>query len=161
MTTGAKGPVVMIDTVYSPRLDSINYWFLRKSINLYGEALVTTLGGVSVLQDFWAGRGIEKSALHIQDGSGLSPQNRVTTDALVKVLLYAKGRPWYGSFYNALPVFNNMHMKSGSVGGARSFSGYQTGSDGKQYAFSIIVNNYDGTSGDIIKELYKVLDSLK
>ena len=28
----------------SPSLDSINYWFLKKSINLYGEALVKTLG---------------------------------------------------------------------------------------------------------------------
>ena len=28
---------------YSPPLDSINYWFLQKSINLYGEAFVKTI----------------------------------------------------------------------------------------------------------------------
>ncbi|HVS95828.1 MAG TPA: D-alanyl-D-alanine carboxypeptidase/D-alanyl-D-alanine-endopeptidase, partial [Puia sp.] len=135
-----------MDTVWiggsdSPPLDSINYWFLRRSINLYGEALIKTLAlekkgvvstdtGVAVLQDFWGRRGVDRAALHIIDGSGLSPQNRVTTDALAHALQYARSRSWYRSFYEALPVFNGMHMKSGSIGGARSFSGYQTGADG-------------------------------
>ena len=166
-----------MDTVWigesdSPPLDSINYWFLRRSINLYGEALIKTLGlekkgivstdtGVTVLQDFWSRRGVDRAALHIIDGSGLSPQNRVTTDGLAHALQYARNRPWYPSFYNALPVFNGMHMKSGSIGGARSFSGYQTGRDGKEYVFSIIVNNYDGPASEAVRRLYKVLDVLK
>ena len=166
-----------MDTIWigesvSPPLDSINYWFLRKSINLYGEALIKTLAlqktgvastdsGVSVLQDFWGRHGVDREALHIIDGSGLSPQNRVTTDALVKVLQYARSRPWYPSFYKSLPVFNGMHMKSGSIGGARSFSGYQTGGDGKEYVFSIIVNNYNGSSAEAVRRLYQVLDELK
>ena len=163
---------VSIGESVSPPLDSINYWFLRRSINLYGEALIKTLalektgavsteGGVTVLQDFWSQHGIDRSALHIIDGSGLSPQNRVTTDALVKVLQYARSRPWYPSFYNSLPLFNGMHMKSGSIGGARSFSGYQTSADGKEYVFSIIVNNYDGSSAEAVKRMYNVLDILK
>jgi len=156
-------PAQFIGESVSPRLDSINYWFLRRSINLYGEALVKTLAmektgtattekGVEVVRDFWAERGIDRSAIHIIDGSGLSPQNRVTTDALVKVLRYARTRPWYPAFYQALPLFNGMHMKSGSVGGARSFAGYQVAADGKEYVFSIIVNNYDGSSAEVIKK---------
>jgi len=165
-------PDAWIGESVSPPLDSINYWFLRRSINLYGEALIKTLAlektgavsterGVTVLQDFWGQHGIDRAALHIMDGSGLSPQNRVTTDGLVKVLLYARTRPWYPNFYNSLPLFNGMHMKSGSIGGARSFSGYQTGADGKEYVFSIIVNNYDGSSAEAVKKLYGVLDILK
>lgn len=165
-------PDAWIGESVSPALDSINYWFLRRSINLYGEALIRTLArekagvastdsGVAVLRDFWSQHGVDRSALHIIDGSGLSPQNRVTTDALVKVLLYARTRPWYPSFYGSLPLFNGMHMKSGSIGGARSFSGYQTGADGKEYVFSIIVNNYDGSSAEAVKKLYGVLDILK
>jgi serine-type D-Ala-D-Ala carboxypeptidase/endopeptidase (penicillin-binding protein 4) len=156
----------------SPTLDSINYWFLRRSINLYGEALVKTLAqqktgkaatdkGVELVRDFWAQQGIEKSAIHIIDGSGLSPQNRVTTDALVKVLQYAKTRPWFNSFYAALPEYNGMKMKSGSVGGARAFAGYHTSKEGKEYAFAIIINNYDGSSGEAVKKMYKILDGLK
>ena len=156
----------------SPRLDSINYWFLKRSINLYGEALLKTIAlekageastekGVEVVREFWAQRGIDRSAIHIIDGSGLSPQNRVTTDALVKVLRYARTRPWYPVFYQALPLFNGMHMKSGSVGGARSFAGYQVATDGKEYVFSIIVNNYDGSSAEVIKKLFEVLNIIK
>jgi D-alanyl-D-alanine carboxypeptidase/D-alanyl-D-alanine-endopeptidase (penicillin-binding protein 4) len=67
--------------------------------------------------------GIEKSAINVIDGNGLSPQNRVTTDALVKVLQYAKTRP-YNSFYNALPAYK-YEMKSGTIS-RKSFAGYHT-----------------------------------
>ena len=33
----------ILQTMLSPSFDSINYWFLKKSINLYGEALVKTI----------------------------------------------------------------------------------------------------------------------
>jgi serine-type D-Ala-D-Ala carboxypeptidase/endopeptidase (penicillin-binding protein 4) len=147
-------------TLLSPPMDSINYWFLRKSINLYGEALIKTMAleqhgygatekGVDLVRTFWKERGIDKGAVNIIDGSGLSPQNRVTTLAEVKVLQYA------------LPEYNGMKMKSGSIGGARAFAGYHTAKDGKQYVFSIIVNNYEGSSGEVVKKLYTVLDVLK
>jgi serine-type D-Ala-D-Ala carboxypeptidase/endopeptidase (penicillin-binding protein 4) len=159
-------------TLLSPPMDSINYWFLRKSINLYGEAMIKTLAlekgalgatekGVDLVRAFWSERGIDKGAVNIMDGSGLSPQNRVTTLAEVKVLQYARTRPWYKAFYNALPEYNGMKMKSGSIGGARAFAGYHTAKDGRQYVFSIIVNNYEGSSGEVVKKMYTVLDVLK
>jgi D-alanyl-D-alanine carboxypeptidase/D-alanyl-D-alanine-endopeptidase (penicillin-binding protein 4) len=161
-----------LTTLLSPPMDSINYWFLRKSINLYGEALIKTIAlekagfgstqkGVELVREFWSERGIDKGAVNIIDGSGLSPQNRVTTNAEVKVLQYAKTRPWFKAFYNAMPEYNGMKMKSGSIGGARAFTGYHTSKDGKQYVFSIIVNNYEGSSGDVVKKIYTVLDVLK
>jgi D-alanyl-D-alanine carboxypeptidase/D-alanyl-D-alanine-endopeptidase (penicillin-binding protein 4) len=162
----------VLSTLLSPPMDSINYWFLKKSINLYGEALVKTIAfektgfgttekGVELVRNFWSERGIDKGAVNIIDGSGLSPQNRVTTEAEVKVLQYAKTRSWFSAFFNALPEFNGMKMKSGSIGGARAFAGYHTSKEGKQYAFSIIVNNYDGSAGEVVKKMYKVLDVLK
>jgi len=165
-------PEKLITTIYSPTLDSINYWFLQRSINLYGEALAkiiafektgfgSTEKGVELLKDFWNEHGIEKSAINIIDGSGLSPQNRVTTDALVKVLQFAKTRSWYSSFYNALPMYNGMKMKSGTIGGAKAFAGYHSAKNGTAYTFAIIINNYDETAGSIIQKMYKVLDELK
>ncbi len=156
----------------SPTLDSLNYWFLKKSINLYGEAFIKTMAfqqlgsgttekGVALIKDFWVTHGIEKSAVNICDGSGLSPQNRVTADALVKVLQYAKTRPWFSSFYYALPTYNAMKMKSGSIGGARAYAGYHTAANGREYSFAIIVNNYDGSATAVVKKMYRVLDSLK
>src|SRR6202035_5604187 len=117
---------------YSPTLDSMNYWFLKKSINLYGEVLVKTIAyertglgstekGIELVKKFWSENGIEPSALNIIDGSGLSPQNRVTADAMVKALQYAASRPWFRSFYGALPEINGMKMKSGYINGVRSY----------------------------------------
>ncbi len=156
---------------YSPSLDSIVYHFLQKSINLYGEALLKTMAyikegkgstekGIELLQQFWKERGIDKDALNILDGSGLSPQNRVTTKALVGVLQYAKDQSWFKCFFAGLPVYNNMKMKSGSIGGARAFTGYHTSKQGVQYTFAIVINNYSGSSSAIVQKMYKVLNQM-
>ena len=170
--TETAGDFIELYKHYSPPLDSLNYWFLKKSINLYGEALLKTMAfrgknmattqkGTATLINFWEAHGIEKSALHIGDGSGLSPQNRVTADAEVKALQFAFTRPWFSSFYNALPVYNGMRMKSGAIGGARAYAGYHTSKDGTAYSFSIIVNNYDGDALTVVKKIYRLLDNLK
>ena len=163
---------IIISEHWSPNFDSINFYFLRKSVNLYGEALIKTLAynktgfgdtesGITVLLDFLATKGFEKASLNIVDGSGLSPQNRVTTDALVRVLQYGRARSWFPSFYNALPEYNGMKMKSGSIGGVRAYAGYHKATSGKEYSFCIIVNNFDGPSAEIVKKMYKLLDALK
>jgi D-alanyl-D-alanine carboxypeptidase/D-alanyl-D-alanine-endopeptidase (penicillin-binding protein 4) len=161
-----------IATYNSPTLDSIVYWFLQKSINLYGEALEktiaykqdgfgSTINGVYEIKKFWQQNGIDSSSINIYDGSGLSPQNRVTTFAEVSALLYAQKQPWFQSFYNALPVYNGMKLKSGSISNVRSFTGYHTASNGKKYVVSIMVNNYDDSKGSVTQKIFNVLDALK
>ncbi len=165
-------PATILQIHTSPMLDSINYWFLKKSINLYGESLLKTIGyekggegstekGVSVIKKFWQEHGIERGALHIMDGSGLSPQNRITTDALVKALQYANDKSWFTSFYNALPLYNGMKLKSGTVGGAKSFAGYHTAKDGTDYTIAVIINNFEGSASEIVKKIFALLDVLK
>lgn len=159
-------------TLVSPSLDSINYWFLQKSVNLYGEAFVKTIAfektgfgstdtGVNIIKDFWSKNGVERSALNIIDGSGLSPANRVTTNALVTVMQYAKKQNWYPSFYNALPEQNGIKMKSGYIGGVRSYTGYVRSKSGSEYTFSFIINNYDGSPVAVREKMWKLLDTLK
>jgi|APGre2960657404_1045060.scaffolds.fasta_scaffold18816_3 D-alanyl-D-alanine carboxypeptidase/D-alanyl-D-alanine-endopeptidase (penicillin-binding protein 4) len=161
-----------IMTLFSPPLDSINYWFLQKSVNLYGEAFVKTIAyektgfgstdtGLSIIRDFWSKKGIEKPALHMIDGSGLSPANRVTAHALVTIMQYAKKQSWYPSFYEALPEQNGIKMKSGYIGGVRSYTGYIRSRSGNEYTFSFIINNYDGSSGAVREKMWKLLDVLK
>jgi D-alanyl-D-alanine carboxypeptidase/D-alanyl-D-alanine-endopeptidase (penicillin-binding protein 4) len=73
------GPSVYY-THYSPTLDSIIYWFLQKSINLYGEALIKTFAyqklglqsidtsfangstdsGIVIVKDFWKQKALMK-----------------------------------------------------------------------------------------------------
>ncbi len=159
-------------TITSPVLDSINYWFLKKSINLYGEAFVKTMAyekngfgtadsGIAIIKKFWQQKGIEPSALNIIDGSGLSPANRVTTHALVEVMQYAKKQNWFPSFYNALPGINGIKMKDGYINGVRSYTGYIKSKSGAEYCFSFIVNNFDGSAATVREKMWKLLDILK
>lgn len=165
-----KGKI--IDSIVSPPLDSINYWFLKKSVNLFGEAFVKTIAnkkysnvstdiGANSIKDFWSKRGVSKSALNIIDGSGLSPANRITTGALVTILQYAQKQNWYPSFYNALPVMNEIKMKDGYINGVRSYAGYVKSKTGVSYTFSFIVNNFDGSPATVREKIWKVLDVLK
>ncbi|MEO6548600.1 MAG: D-alanyl-D-alanine carboxypeptidase/D-alanyl-D-alanine-endopeptidase, partial [Ferruginibacter sp.] len=165
-------PTVRLDSLLSPTLDSVNYWFLKKSVNLFGEALVKMLAfdnslpgntdtGIAVIKKFWGERGIEISALKMIDGSGLSPGNRITTNALVTVMQYAKGRNWFSSFYNALPEANGIKMKDGYINGVRSYTGYISGRNGADYTFAFVVNNFDGSATGVREKMWKVLDVLK
>lgn len=157
-------------TYQSPTLDKIVYWFLRKSVNFYGETFIKTLGkekkgnpsfksGVAYLKEFWKSKGINANMINFADGSGLSPQNYVAAKAEVQALLYAKKQPWFESYYDGFPTQDNgMKMKSGTMRDTKSFAGYHTAKDGKKYVFSIIINNYQGSGG---AELQKILNVLK
>jgi D-alanyl-D-alanine carboxypeptidase/D-alanyl-D-alanine-endopeptidase (penicillin-binding protein 4) len=158
-------------TYTSPILDSIIFHFLRRSINLYGEALIKTLAfrvmgkgntdsGVHVIHNFWKDHGIEPYAINIVDGSGLSPSNRVTTRALVTVMEYARKQSWFPSFYDALPTISGIKMKSGSINGVISYTGYIKGKDSSQYTFSFVVNNFDGSGNEVRKKMWKLLGIL-
>lgn len=162
----------LIYTEISPALDSIIYWLLKKSINLYGEALLKTMGfekrgfgatdtGINVIKDFWKLKGIDPDELNIYDGSGLSPMNRVTTHVQVEILKYAKKQSWFRYFYDALPEYNAMKLKSGTIGDVKAFCGYHTSKSGKNYIISFIVNNYSGSSSTLVNKMYRVLDVLK
>ncbi|RYZ27195.1 MAG: D-alanyl-D-alanine carboxypeptidase/D-alanyl-D-alanine-endopeptidase [Chitinophagaceae bacterium] len=170
----APNGITVFHTEISPPLDSIVYWFLKRSINLYGEALAKTIAsqkgktatsdnGAEEMQDWWSkkGIGIDKTELNITDGSGLSPLNRTTTHAQVTILNYAKSQPWFSGYYYAFPEFNGMKLKSGTISRVKSFAGYHTAKDGKQYILSFIVNNYNGSSSLLVQKMYKVLDVLK
>ncbi|MBK6990493.1 MAG: D-alanyl-D-alanine carboxypeptidase/D-alanyl-D-alanine-endopeptidase [Chitinophagaceae bacterium] len=167
-----KSKPEILYTHYSPSLDSITYWFLKKSINLYGEALLKTFayekngfgstdGGVKIVKDFWKQKGIDEDELNISDGSGLSPQNRTTTHAQVEVLKYAKGKDWYPYYLKGFPDYNGMKMKSGTIKDVKGFCGYHKAKDGKEYIFSFLVNNYNGKTSGVVSKMYKVLDELK
>ncbi|WP_312075845.1 D-alanyl-D-alanine carboxypeptidase/D-alanyl-D-alanine-endopeptidase [Chryseobacterium sp.] len=160
----------IIFTYESPTLDKIIYWFLRKSVNLYGENLIKTLGkekkndpsfktGISYLKEYWKSKGINGNMINFADGSGLSPQNYVSAKAEVQALLYAKKQDWFNAYYEGFPTQDNgLKMKSGTMRDTKSFAGFHTSKAGKNYVFSIIINNYQGSGS---AELQKILNVLK
>ena len=157
----------------SPTLNQIVYWFNQKSINLYGEHLVKSIAlqkgkgaetalGVTAVKGFWNQKlGIDEDAMNVIDGSGLSSGNRITTLAMARILASVKKEPWFKSYFDSFPKYNNMKMKSGSINDVLAYTGYQTSSSGTPFVFSIMINNYNGSSSAVKQKMYKVLDVLK
>lgn len=157
-------------TISSPDLSEIIYWFNKKSINLYGEQLLKTIAwklgkiptsknGANAEINYWNTKGIDKNALNILDGSGLSPGTRITTAAMANVLFQAQKEDWFAPYYNSFPENNGMKLKSGSINDVSAYAGYYTDKAGNKYIAVININNYNGSG--ISKKLFKVLDALK
>ena len=163
----------VIHTHQSPQLNELINWFNKNSINLYGEALllamaqqqadnISTRDGAEWLQEFWSTKlGIPTNELKIMDGSGLSPENRITTNALARILVSAKSEPWFAGYYESLPTYNGMKMKSGTIGGVLGYAGYQTHSDGTPLVFALLVNNYNGPATPMRQRMFRLLNVLK
>ncbi len=162
----------VISTINSPALSQIVHWTNLKSINLYAEQLLktmaykagkipTTVNGTEFMLQFWKQKGIDPHSMAITDGSGLSPEDRVTTQTIARILQSATQESWFPDFYESLPTYNNMKMKSGSIMNVLAYAGYQTTKNGREVCFSIIINNYNGGTAGIKQKMYDVLDVLK
>ncbi len=157
----------------SPPLSQLVYWFNRVSINLYGESLLKAMAhhlgedtdtgdAAAWMTRYWSEElGIPQGELRIADGSGLSPNNRITTHAMTRILLAIREEPWFEDFYESLPVNNGMKMKSGTIGGVLGYAGYHTSAAGTPYVFSIMISNYQGGAQSMRNQLFRLLDSLK
>lgn len=170
---GLEEKLNILNVHESPELSKLIYWFNRVSINMYGEALLkamaqqlgkntATSSAAGLVQSFWVEKlGVSAGELRIADGSGLSPSNRVTTNAMAKILAACQQEPWFNDFYESLPVNNGMKMKSGTIGGVLGYAGYHTSADGVPYVFSMLVSNYDGGAQAMRRNMFKLLEVLK
>jgi len=159
-----------LSTITSPSLSEIVFWLNKKSVNLYAEHLLktiawkagkeaTTSNGANTEIKYWAGKGVDKNALNIIDGSGLSPATRVTASAMASILFQAQKEEWFPDFYKSLPENNGMKLKSGTINDVSAFAGYYTADNGTPYVIVININNYSGSG--INPKLFRVLNALK
>ncbi|BAJ28110.1 MULTISPECIES: D-alanyl-D-alanine carboxypeptidase/D-alanyl-D-alanine-endopeptidase [Kitasatospora] len=123
--------------------------------------------GVAQVRGFLNANGLGTPAGRQVDGSGLSRYDLVTPARMAALLKLAQDRPWFGAWYDALPVAgnpqrmvggtlaarmrgtkaeNNVHAKSGSMGGVDNLVGYATAPDGRRLVFAVMVNDFAGTS---------------
>jgi len=159
-----------LSTINSPALSEIVYWLNKKSVNLYAEHLLRTIAwksgkeatasnGAAVEISYWANKGLDRNAMNIIDGSGLSPANRITTAAMANILFQAQQQDWFSEFNQSLPDHNGMKLKSGTINDVSAFAGYYTSGNGNKYVIVININNYSGSG--INPKLFRVLDALK
>jgi serine-type D-Ala-D-Ala carboxypeptidase/endopeptidase (penicillin-binding protein 4) len=177
----------LVKTV-SPPLSEIIEVLNHESINLYAEHLTKELGrkykgngstaaGIEVIKEFLQSAEIKTDGFNMEDGSGLSPSNSINSRTLVDLLIYMRKKgKYFPEFFASLPdagtegtlktyftdqVFTSrLWAKSGSMTRVRSYAGYFTTASGKNMVFSIIVNNFDGPSKNIVSGIEGILKEI-
>jgi serine-type D-Ala-D-Ala carboxypeptidase/endopeptidase (penicillin-binding protein 4) len=166
VSTGASQ---LLWTHTSPTLIEILKPLLKVSQNLYAETLMRTLGlvlrgqggfddGREAVQETLERMAIPRGTYAYVDGSGLSRQNLVSADLLIRIFKFMYRNRNFTAFYDALPIAgvdgtirgrlrgtkaeNNVHGKTGTIAYVRCLSGYVKTVDGEMLAFAMIANNF-------------------
>jgi D-alanyl-D-alanine carboxypeptidase/D-alanyl-D-alanine-endopeptidase (penicillin-binding protein 4) len=163
---------IAVTTLVSPPLSKLVYWCNQKSLNLYAESFCKTLAvkffkkgtwklGIASMIRYVNSKKLKTTNVYLKDGCGLAPDNKITTNLLAQLLLKNTKEKWFKTFYESLPSINGLIMKSGYIGGTRSYSGYIKLKDGTDASFAFIINNYTCTPKEVKLDMFRILDLLK
>jgi D-alanyl-D-alanine carboxypeptidase/D-alanyl-D-alanine-endopeptidase (penicillin-binding protein 4) len=117
----------------------------------------TTAAGSRAIVEFLASRGISIPDLVLENGSGLSRNERISSAGLADVLLDAWRSPYAPEFQASLPLSavdgtlrrrfrspdmeGRLRMKTGSLQDVSALAGYVNAASGKTYVAVIILNH--------------------
>ncbi len=171
----------------------------KTSQNLFAECLLKTLGythgqsagmvdvpmgswttGRAAIRRFMTKVGVSSHEYVIDDGSGLSHDNRLSPTHLTEALRYMFGHPHGQVFIDSLAVSGRdgtikrrmkdiagqVHAKTGYVNGVRTLSGYVSDRGGKAWVcFAILFNGirgstspYAGIQDDVVRLIAQRLE---
>jgi D-alanyl-D-alanine carboxypeptidase/D-alanyl-D-alanine-endopeptidase (penicillin-binding protein 4) len=175
---------ITIDTHKSPPLSVIIIPTHVKSVNLFAEAILKTIGrikknegsessGTEAITEYWSKKGIDLTGFDMQDGCGLSRKNKISTRQLVSMLQMIKNEKYFPTFEMSLPLAGvsggmasmlkgsiaekNLRAKTGNMEKIKSYVGYVKNAGGKDLAYTIIVNNYSCTNAVLKQKLEKLM----
>lgn len=162
-----KVKTTTITSYKSPTLKEIVKATNYHSINIYAESLMKTIGaeknnqgsggaGLYIVHRNMRKLGLSLTPLHMEDGSGLSARNVISSKLMCEFLskMYSKidhdillnTLPHPGSASTVQGVYAsgteraNIWIKSGSMERVQTFSGYIKSKSGKWLSFSIMAN---------------------
>lgn len=165
-------PIVLAERISVPLGDSVKL-VNKISQNLHTEMLLRTAARqngrwstpeelMKVPADFYVTAGIAPGDVIQTDASGLSRHDLVTPRATVALLGFVQKQPWFGAYYDSLPVAGvdgtledrmkstlaagRIHAKTGSVEHVRTLSGFAETLSGRRLIFSFLSNNQGGKS---------------
>ena len=144
------------------------------SLNVFAENLLLMLGarrygppgtvrkGIMALEEFLNSIGLSSRGMTFADGSGLSSDNRISSEYMVAFLKRVSEKRWFKIFYESFPVAGmdgtvrdigyrneNIRVKTGQLSNAYCMAGYIKSQDGQRIAFSYMVNV---AGADMLKE---------
>jgi len=176
--------------ISSPPLREIIEVTNKRSVNLFTEVLLkmtalhhsgesSTSAGTRTVREIFTERGLELDGFRMKDGSGLSRSNMVRTSHFAHILAYMSQTPlartymesfslcgsdeepgWLKNFGRGTPVEMNARIKTGYIEAVRSHSGYVTSRSGRLITFSMMCNNFTGSTGPINEIHEKIVISL-
>jgi D-alanyl-D-alanine carboxypeptidase/D-alanyl-D-alanine-endopeptidase (penicillin-binding protein 4) len=128
--------------------------------------------GRELISEYMLELGIERGEFYIDDGRGLSRENKLSANAITKVLLDVyKGKNWdvyknslavggvegtIGKYFKEEKYKGKVFGKTGYIAGVTSFSGICSGKGG-EYIFSILANNTKGGTREAINDITKAI----
>lgn len=183
--THRAGTEVM--TAESPTIGEIVKETNHESINLFADALAMNMalgrkskGRISwsdaadAVMSFWKGRyGLE---MHLDDGSGLSPQGAVSAKTMVRAISAMRGSREWDAFRESLPIVGrsgtvsqlgqnlavagHARAKSGTMTGVVAYAGVVKTARGRDVTFCIIVNHHKEGVWAVRTEIGKWLNKI-
>jgi len=166
----AKSKRKLITSIKSPKLKDIARVANFTSNNLYCEAILKAMGedkngeatgqnGIAAIRGMLRKFKIDHKALNMEDGSGLSARNNISSHLLADFLQqYAKKKgvdytqsllPKAGYQGTVRSLLKNssargkVWMKSGSMNRVLTYTGMMEDSEGRMKTFSIMINGFD------------------
>ncbi|GAA0342512.1 D-alanyl-D-alanine carboxypeptidase/D-alanyl-D-alanine-endopeptidase [Bacillus carboniphilus] len=129
--------------------------------------------GLKVTKDVVTSLGVDGATILLRDGSGMSHKNMIPAEEISQLLFAVQDKEWYPAFEYSLPVAGdsdrfvggtlrnrmkeepakgNVLAKTGSLTGVSTLSGYVTTVDGEKLVFSVMINNYLGSSVTFLED---------
>ena len=137
---------------------------LRALSAKYFGTPATAANGVKMIDSLLILAELNPAEYRIVDGSGVSHYNLISAKLIMSLLkyMYYQKPELYKILYHSFPIAgidgtlknrmigtsaqNNVHAKTGTLSGVCSLSGYVTARNGHLIAFSMLVQNYVGSS---------------
>ncbi len=183
MTDASPEVRKMISAYKSPTLGDIIYYTNQRSDNSLAEALLKTVGfqkmgdqtsesGRIVVNGHLKDIAFDLEGLNYMDGSGLSRSNHVTPISQVKFLTSLMDEKFYKTYFNSLPIGGQsgtlkgmfigegngqVFAKTGTLNKVKTLAGYLKTNSGRTLVFSLMVNNYAGSVGQVKSKMETIL----
>jgi len=157
-----------------------------KSINLFAEGLLNLVGlknsgngstksGIEQVYVNLKGK-VNVPGMRLQDGSGLSRKNAVSAMNFCDLLSYIDKSEIAELFKSSLSVAGEsgtlknickgqsasglMKAKSGTLSNVKAYAGYIESKLGANLAFALIVNNFQGTSYQMVRKMERIFNTM-
>ncbi|PUA18269.1 D-alanyl-D-alanine carboxypeptidase/D-alanyl-D-alanine-endopeptidase [Glaciimonas sp. PCH181] len=124
--------------------------------------------GARAIQSWLANKGIDASDLVIENGSGLSRNERISARTMGRILASAYQSPTMPEFMSSMPlvgfdgtmrnrlkgqgITGQAHIKTGTLNDVRAIAGYVLAASGKYYVVVCLINHANAARGQGVQD---------